>query len=419
MSLLGRSLFVLLLAGSGIGCSSSNPSSAGAPTQVSSRTTTEGKFAQYLLSPRGDIDGAVLEDGTVARFPPHAIAPDATSLRRGDAIRVEGEATKGPGGTVFANASVTKGDVIIARADAPPPPPPGPPGPGGPRGPGPGRPGPGGRPGPPDADLAAMSATGTIRGFSTDPRGNVDGILLSDGTTARAGRKARLETLGLKPGDTVTVTGRGGAYPQGKSLRIETIKLPSGEVRTVERPRAELLPTAHEGVVSTVLVNPHGDVDGLLLTDGSLIRMPPTPRSPQLVAGAKVRGEGDGTSTRVEARTLTIGGSSAPIGVGAGAPPAPPAALPSIEDTSTVAKVVTTPEDDVDTLVLADGAIIRLPPALRDDAAGAIAVGTKLTASGEGGTYGDVKAIHATRIVLASGQSFAEPAPPAPPGVAP
>src|ERR1700754_3959913 len=67
-------------------------------------------------------------------------------------------------------------------------------------------------------------------------------------------------------------------------------------------PRAESAPVVHEGVVATVLVNPHGDVDGLVLGDGFIVRMPPTARSAQLAAGAKVHAEGDGTSKMLHAR---------------------------------------------------------------------------------------------------------------------
>jgi hypothetical protein len=37
------------------------------------RVTFTGKFVHYLVSPNGEIDGLVLQDGTVTRFPPHAL----------------------------------------------------------------------------------------------------------------------------------------------------------------------------------------------------------------------------------------------------------------------------------------------------------------------------------------------------------
>jgi hypothetical protein len=129
---------------------------------------------------------------------------------------------------------------------------------------------------PREDDLLPMTVTGKIQAFTTEPHGRVGEVLLVDGTNARAGRKARLEALGLKAGDIVTLTGRGGSYPQGKSLHIETIKLPTGEVGTVEPIRAMLTPLSREGEIARVLLNPHGDVDGLLLKDGTLVRLRPT-----------------------------------------------------------------------------------------------------------------------------------------------
>jgi hypothetical protein len=262
-----------------------------------------------------------------------------------------------------------------------------------------------------------MTVTGKIHGFSTDPRGTVDGILFVDGTSARAGKKARIETLGLKAGDTITVTGKGGNYPQGSSLEIETVKLPSGEVRTVERLRVELTPVSHEGEVARVLLNPHGDVDGLLLKDSTFIRIRPTVSNPQLTAGARVRAEGDGTASFVRADKLTLTATGAVLDPATPPPGRPaPRALKTLEDSSTVLQLVNNPEGEIEILVLQDGSLVTLPPKLRDEAEDAIKVGTKLTVSGEGGTYGAVKAFRADRVQLASGQVFYEPKrPEAPP----
>lgn len=417
MSNLSRSLLLLTLISAGTAYSSSGVAQPpGPPPQAPARMSVDGKFAHYLVSPKGDIDGLVLEDATVARFPPHAIASDTTMLRPGDAVRVEGDAVNGPIGHALVRASVSKGNVVIVRADIPPPPPSGGPGAGA-------RPHRGGKHGPKDGkgphedSLLSMTVTGKIQGFSTDPHGIVDGILFVDGTSARAGKKARIETLGLKAGDTITVTGKGGNYPQGSSLEIETVKLPSGEVRTVERLRVDLTPVSHEGEVARVLLNPHGDVDGLLLKDSTFIRIRPTVSNPQLVAGSRVRAEGDGTASFVRADKLTLTATGAVLDPATPPPGRPaPRALKTIEDSSSVLELVNNPEGEIEILVLQDGSLVTLPPKLRDEAGDAIKVGTKLTVSGEGGTYGAVKALRADRVQLASGQVFYEPKrPEAPP----
>ena len=168
------------------------------------RFVIDGKFAHYLVALDGEIDGFVLEDGTVTRFPPHALIPGTEPLQSGDAIRLEGDAVDGPAGPVLAHASVTKGDATIMRSDRLTPAAPPEPGTGFRSRPG-GKHGPQGANGPHAASLRPMTVTGEIEGFSIDPHGRIDRILFVDGTNARAGEKVRLETLALKAGDTIQV----------------------------------------------------------------------------------------------------------------------------------------------------------------------------------------------------------------------
>ena len=220
----------------------------------------------------------------------------------------------------------------------------------------------------------------------------------------------RLETLALKAGDTITVTGRGGNYPQGSSLHIETMKLPTGEIRSLDAPHAKMTPVSHEGEIACILINPHGDLDGFILKDGTLIRVRPTAANPQLVAGARVRAEGEGTSSFVRADKVTLAATGVVLDLSTPPRALPvPRALTMLDDSSVVLQVVNNPEGEIDTLVLQDGSIVKLPPRLRDQAGDTLAIGAKLTARGEGGTYGLVKAFRADRLQLASGQVFSEP----------
>jgi hypothetical protein len=324
-----------------------------------------------------------------------------------------------PAGAAYGSPGQVQGPLMTSEADSPavPPPPERGPGPG--PGPGPhhgGKHGPRGENGPREDDLQPITVTGKIQGFATEPHGRVDGILFVDGTNARAGRKARLEALGLKVGDTITVSGKGGSYPQGRSLHIETIKLPTGQVRTIDAPRATLTAVSRDGDIARVLINPHGDVDGLLLKDGFLVRLRPTPTSSRLVVGTKIRAEGEGTTTFVHADKVTMTASGTVLDLSSFPPAGPaPRALTTLEASSSVLQVVNNPEGEPDTLVLQDGSIVKLPPRLREDADGSIKVGAKVAVQGEGGTYGAVKALRANRLQLASGQTFSEPERPSPP----
>jgi hypothetical protein len=263
-----------------------------------------------------------------------------------------------------------------------------------------------------------MTVTGEIEGFSIDPHGRIDRILFVDGTNALAGEKVRLETLALKAGYIITVTGKGGNYPQGRSLHIATIRLPTGEVRTFDPLHAKLTPVSHEGEVVCILLDPRGDLDGLLLKDGTLVRVRPAAPHPQLIVGSKIRAEGEGTASFVRADKVTLASTGAVLDLStAHRAVRAPRMLTMLDGSSTILRVVTDLEGRIDTLVLQDGSIVKLPPRLRDQAGDSLTVGTMLTARGRGGTYGLVKAFRADRVQLASGQVFAEPErlPPPPP----
>jgi len=410
MSKLGRPVLLLIpmLAGVAYG-SLATAEPLPATTQAHARFTLDGRFARYLVSPNGEIDGLVLADGTVTRFPPHALIPETAPLQSGDAIRLEGEAVNTPAGPVLAYASVRKGNATIVRSDLRRPAALPEPGAGFQPRPG-GKHGLQGANGPHEASLRPMTVTGEIEGFSIDPHGRIDRILFVDGTNARAGEKVRLETLALKAGDTITVTGNGGKYPQGSSLNIATMKLPTGEVRTFDSLHANMIPVSHEGEVVCLLLDPRGDLDGFLLKDGTLVRVRPAAPNPQLIVGSNVRAEGEGTYSfiRADKVTLTLTGAVLDLSM----PPRAvrvPRVLTMLDGSSTILRVVNDREGKLDTLVLQDGSIVKLPPTLRDQAGDALTIGTKLTARGKGGTYGLVKAFRADRVQLASGQVFAEP----------
>lgn len=156
-----------------------------------SRTSMDGKFGHYLESPTGAIDGIVFEDGTVARFPLFALAPERASFRPGDAIRVEGDGFSSLTGPVLLNASVRRSHGGFVRAGVVPvfatlaP-----------------------RPNlRPHRGPQRVAATGKAQGLSTDPRLRTNGSLFIDGTRTRPGKRAPRETLWLRRGSPKTVKG--------------------------------------------------------------------------------------------------------------------------------------------------------------------------------------------------------------------
>ena len=203
--------------------SSSSSSAAASTTPASTRTTRDGIVAQVLVSPRGDVDGLLLRDGSLVRFPPHTLT-DASSLRVGMKVHVEGEAATNAGVLTVFHAQLTADGRALTTEDADPPHrrQHGPEGRGerGARGP---REGDEARP-----ELSAVSAHGIVRTLLANPRNDVDGFILDDGTVVRAGPHAKLASLGVAVGAAVTVEGRGGSYPQGRSIHAASLQVGSG-----------------------------------------------------------------------------------------------------------------------------------------------------------------------------------------------
>ncbi len=65
---------------------------------ASADKTVEGVIRRFTSAPRGEVDGAVLEDGTVIHWPPHREDRFAKIASKGDRVRVTGRMETGPEG---------------------------------------------------------------------------------------------------------------------------------------------------------------------------------------------------------------------------------------------------------------------------------------------------------------------------------
>jgi hypothetical protein len=179
--------------------------SAETKSQVPAQTKVDGKFARYLESLGGDIDGMVLEDGTIARFVPFKRATQVTLFRPGDSVRVEGDVVSGVEGPYLVHALVTRIDVPTTRGAVSPTPPAGSAG-NSSRSRRAGK-GPRNSPQPPRvAGKPTVSAT--------DRSGRADNLLVVDRSSARARKKGSLETMESKARDATTGKSKGGNYSQ-------------------------------------------------------------------------------------------------------------------------------------------------------------------------------------------------------------
>lgn len=179
----------------------------------------QGSVTRLTAAPRGEIDGAVLDNGTWLHWPPHMQDRFADFIKSGDKVRATGRTETGPAGdthfeiervtNIRTNASAENPDYAF-----------GPPLPGGPRGRGRRLPPPvAGDRRPAFADARRGDATevrGTVQRLTTAPRGEVDGAVLDDGTWLHWPPHLEERFVNVvKQGDRVRATGQTETGPAG------------------------------------------------------------------------------------------------------------------------------------------------------------------------------------------------------------
>jgi hypothetical protein len=76
----------------------------------------KGTVARYTLTPRGDVDGLLLSDGTEVHFPPHMSAQLVYVIKPGDAVTVRGlKAYSTPLIDALAISNDASGQTVIDR----------------------------------------------------------------------------------------------------------------------------------------------------------------------------------------------------------------------------------------------------------------------------------------------------------------
>jgi hypothetical protein len=180
-------------------------------------TTTEGIVHSFTNAPRGEVDGAVLENGVRLHWPPHLQNRFKDILVTGDQVRAIGRVETAPGGeTQFEVQRLTN---LRSNRTAENPNfgvlPPGPRGRMAPPAPGPAAVG----------NQAVRTITGTVRNMNTAPRGEIDGALLDDGVLIHWPPPMQDQFRGLvAAGDRMQATGRMETGPAGDTrLEVQSV----------------------------------------------------------------------------------------------------------------------------------------------------------------------------------------------------
>jgi hypothetical protein len=182
-----------------------------------------GKAIAYSLTPRGDVDGLILADGTEVHFPPFLGTALVYAVKPGDEVKVRGlKALAIPVVQAMSVTNVATGQSVTDGGFATP-------GPGGPRRHG-----------------TWLTTEGSVRMRLYGPRGELNGALLSDGTQVHLPppEAARLAAW-LDPGKTIVAQGYGRAGPLGTVIGAEKIGPSEAQLVTVARPGPQ--PHRHGG----------------------------------------------------------------------------------------------------------------------------------------------------------------------------
>jgi hypothetical protein len=142
---------------------------------------TRGIVKQYTLTPRGDVDGLILNDGTEVTLPPHLTSQIVFAVRPGDAVTIRG--LKARALPLIDAASITNFATGARVVD---------------NGPADG----------PDRSAGDQTTSGKIAGQLHGKRGELNGAVLDNGTILRMPppEAERVQNL-LQPGQPVTVRG--------------------------------------------------------------------------------------------------------------------------------------------------------------------------------------------------------------------
>jgi hypothetical protein len=171
-----------------------------------------GKVGAYSLTPRGDVDGLILTDGTEVHLPPHLGTQLVFAVRPGDDVTIHGLRARAI--SMVQAMSVSNDATGSTVTDT---------GPGDPHGP---------------RDPAQMlTAQGRIKQQLHGPQGDLNGVLLDDGTIIRLPPpEAQRHAAELAPGAPVYATGDGFAGPLGRMIAAQSLGPSPNQLTTIAAP---------------------------------------------------------------------------------------------------------------------------------------------------------------------------------------
>ena len=120
---------------------------------------------------------------------------------------------------------------------------------------------------------------GTVKQYTLAPRGDVDGVILTDGTEVKLPPNLSAQTVfAIHPGDEVSVRGlRARALPLVDAASITNVATGKRVVDNGPADRGDVTGAqVVSGRIAAQLHGKRGEVNGALLDDGTTLRLPPS-----------------------------------------------------------------------------------------------------------------------------------------------
>jgi hypothetical protein len=193
--------------------------------------------------------------------------------------------------------------------------------------------------------------------------------------------------------------------PLGSALAQVTPPPPPG---VAPSPRGAVAAPVVTGRIKTLLMNPNGDIDGLLLTNDTQVNFPPhlseallqVARIGDTVSVQGFRGYGAGALHATVITNTSSGKSMIDQPPAPDRPPLPPPALTAITANGHVSQLLHADMGEVNGALLDDGTIVRFPPLFSAQLQNVLQPNVQLTATGYGTQNGYGRALEATTLAI-------------------